>query len=170
VDDWLALHFTSIYRFALRLTGNPDAADDLVQEACLKAWRNRSRMRDPALARVWLLTITNNCWRDHLRWRKRAGAQVASLHSDHPGNGRTPADLLGQAEDVSRALRELDALPGRQREALYLHACEDLSLAEIANVLGVSPEAVKASLSLARKKMRSRLADMFEERCGKQTQ
>ncbi len=54
----------------------------------------------------------------------------------------------------------MDALPERQREVLYLHACEGFSLAEIAEILSLSPEAVKASLSLARKRMRQKLQDL----------
>jgi RNA polymerase sigma factor (sigma-70 family) len=64
-------------------------------------------------------------------------------------------------------MEAMDWLPSRQREVLCLHACQQLSLAEIAEVLQLSPEAVKASLSLARKKMRRWLNDLCPDRYPK---
>ena len=53
----------------------------------------------------------------------------------------------------------MDTLPARQREVLYLATCEELSLMEVADVLEITPAAAKASLSLARKRMREQLGD-----------
>jgi RNA polymerase sigma factor (sigma-70 family) len=58
----------------------------------------------------------------------------------------------------------MDSLPPRQREVLYLHACEELSIVEIADVLEITTQAAKSSLSLARKSMRGRLRDLCEDR------
>ena len=58
----------------------------------------------------------------------------------------------------------MDALPERQRQVLYLSACEGLAAAEIAVVLSISNDAVKANLSLARKKIRQDLKDVYEDR------
>lgn len=58
----------------------------------------------------------------------------------------------------------MDQLPPRQRQVLHLHAIEELSLAEIAEVLDIGSEAVKASLSLARKRIRRKLSDVCRDR------
>ena len=75
-----------------------------------------------------------------------------------------PVQQVIDREDVQRTLDAMDKLPPRQREVLYLHACEGLCLAEIADVLDISSDAVKASLSLARKRMRRQLEDLCPDR------
>jgi len=62
-------------------------------------------------------------------------------------------------EELARAIEVLNALPPRQKEVLYLSACEGLASAEIAEVLDITREAVKANLSLARKRLRQQLPD-----------
>jgi DNA-directed RNA polymerase specialized sigma24 family protein len=87
--------------------------------------------------------MTANLWRDEARRQSRRPACTALLAEDQPGTNVAPAQQLIDREDVKRALDAMDELPSRQREVLYLHACEALSLAEIAGVLGISSEAVK---------------------------
>ncbi len=118
--------------------GDVHQAEDLSQEALLRAWRRRWRLRDPRRARVWLLSITVNLWRDEVRRRNRRPARTALLAEDQPGTNVAPAQQLIDRDDVKRALDAMDELPSRQREVLYLHACESLSLAEIAGVLRTS--------------------------------
>ena len=60
----------------------------------------------------------------------------------------------------------MDELPPRQRQVLYLATCEELDNGEVATILEMSEAAVKANLSLARKEMRRRLKDVYEEVCG----
>ena len=67
----------------------------------------------------------------------------------------------GERECLRRALESLQALPDQQREALYLRTCEGLSAAEIAAVLGTSAASVKASICVARKKLREQLRDLL---------
>ncbi len=149
-----------VYLFALRLTGNRDEAEDLTQETFLRAWRHRARLRDPRAARAWLFSIAVNLWRSHLR-RKGRREDVAGL-PDEPGPrpDNPPEEDLIAEEDVRRVRKAIDALPARQREVVYLHACEALPLREIAGVLGISLEAVRSSLSLARKRLRRQLKDL----------
>lgn len=152
-----------VYRFALRLTGDPHAADDLAQETMLRAWRSRGRLRHPQAARVWLFRIAVNLWRDQLRRGRSSVARAGPLPEDHPGRTPAPDRQASGHDDLRRALAALDRLPERQREVLYLNACEGLPAADIAAVLGIQGDAVKASLSLARKKLREELHDLFED-------
>ncbi len=153
-------HVPRVYRFALRLTGDRHQAEDLTQETFLRAWRGRKRLRDPDALRVWLFKIAVNLWRDRVRRARRAPQPAGSPPDDRESPSASPVERALQREDVARALAAIDSLPPRQREVLYLHACEELSIAQIADVLQVSPEAVKSSLSLARKRMRRELGDL----------
>jgi RNA polymerase sigma-70 factor (ECF subfamily) len=149
-----------VWRFALRLTGDRDQAEDLTQETLLRAWRHRRRLRDPDRARVWLFKIAANLWRDRVRRARRRPDPTTTSADELPSSNVPPDKQLIDREDVQRTVDAMDGLPPRQREVLYLYACEELSLAEIADVLDISSNAVKASLSLARKRMRRQLEDL----------
>ena len=153
-----------VYRFALRLTHDPHAAEDLTQETFLRAWRRQGLLRHPEALRGWLFRIATNLWRDQLRRGQRRVAQAGPLPVDFAGSTPPPERSVEDQEDLRRALEAMEGLPGRQREVLYLCACEGLSAAEIAGVLGISNDAVKANLCLARKKLRQELRDLYEDR------
>lgn len=148
-----------VFGFALRLTGDRHAAEDLSQEAFLRAWRKIGSLRDERREKVWLFQITANLWRDQLRRRRLAPERAGSLEEELPGRCAFPDDAAEQREEVARALVALDALPNRQREVMYLSACEGMAHAEIATVLGCTTDAVKTNLSLARKKLREQFAE-----------
>jgi RNA polymerase sigma-70 factor (ECF subfamily) len=160
----LAEYVPRVYRFALRLTRNPQMAEDLTQETMLQAWRHRRRLRDARAARVWLFQIAVNLWRDQARRQQRRPKQTAARLDQQQSPIGLPDREAIDREDLQRAIEAMDSLPPRQREVLYLHACEGLSLGEIAGVLEISPDAVKASLSLARKRIRRQLKDMCGDR------
>ncbi len=161
--DKIEEHVGSVYRYALRLTRRVDTAEDLTQETMLRGWRNRASLRDPRVARVWLLKIATNLWNDQLR---RTTLPTQSIVAD-PACSRPAASTIGDArESVELALAAMDELPPRQRQVLYLATCEQMTNSEVANVLELSEAAVKSNLSLARKEMRRRLKDVYAEVCG----
>jgi RNA polymerase sigma-70 factor (ECF subfamily) len=164
VDDLLAAHADAVYRYALRLTREPQAAQDLSQETLLRGWRARGSLREPAAARVWLLRIATNLHRDQFRARRR----MESLSEEPADLQVMTSTVLEHRECVQRALAVLDTLPARQREVLHLITIEQLSQQHAAEVLGVSVEAVKASLSLARQQMREKLRDVYDDLRGAQ--
>jgi RNA polymerase sigma-70 factor (ECF subfamily) len=159
LEDWVP----RVYRFALRLTADPHAAEDLTQETFLRAWRRRGRLRDPNAARVWLFRITANLWRDRLRRGRSPVARAELLGDDAVTTNSLPDRLAAGREDLARALDALDGLPPRQRDVLYLSACEGLPAADVAVILGITADAAKASLSVARKKLREQLPDLFPD-------
>lgn len=144
-----------VFGFALRLAGDRHAAEDLAQETFLRACRNRAELRDERRLRVWLFQIAANLWRDQTRRTRLAPERAGPLNSEIVGNQRSPDGAAQEQEEVERALMALDALPQRQREVLYLFACEGLGTEEIAAVLECTKDAVKMNLSLARKKLRA---------------
>jgi RNA polymerase sigma-70 factor, ECF subfamily len=160
VKDLLEEYVPRLYRFALRLTGNPDNAEDLTQASLLAAWKDRAKLRDPSAAKSWLFTIAANLWRSGLRRNGREEQFARDAEQLALRQVPLPDAEIIVKEDLHRVWETMDALPDRQREVLYLHACEGFSLAEIAGILILSPQAVKASLSLARKRMRQKLKDL----------
>jgi RNA polymerase sigma-70 factor (ECF subfamily) len=162
--DAVEQHVRTVYRYALRLAGRTDVAEDLTQETMLRAWRGRDKLRDPRLAKVWLLRIATNLWTDHLR---QAKFRPRALASEPPCPRPTPAVILSDQENVRLALAAMDQLPPRQRQVLFLITCEGFTHAEVAEVLEIDIASVKANLSLARREMRRRLHDVYEQVCGR---
>jgi RNA polymerase sigma-70 factor (ECF subfamily) len=163
-SDKIEEHVGSVFRYALRLTGRTDAAEDLSQETLLRGWKNRGKLRDARVAKVWLLRIATNLWNDELR---RAKFRTQPLLKEPPCSLKPLSLTHNERENVRLALAAMDGLPPRQRQVLYLATCEALTNAEIADVLETSEAGVKANLSLARKEMRRRLKDIYEEVCGR---
>jgi RNA polymerase sigma-70 factor (ECF subfamily) len=157
VRNLLDEYVPRVFRFAMRLSRDHHTAEDLTQETLLRAWRHRDRLREPHTALVWLMRITQNLWLDHLRRRKHPVGQAAPLCTEVVDKSDAAIRTVGDQDEARMALGAMDSLPSRQREVLYLHACEGFTHVEISEVLGISPDAVKANLSLARKKMRELL-------------
>jgi RNA polymerase sigma factor (sigma-70 family) len=164
VTNLLQEYVPRVYRFALRLTHDPHAADDLTQETFLHAWRRHRLLRHPQAVHVWLFRIAANLWRDQLRRGKSRVAQAGPLPDHFAGPVHTAERSVDDQDDLRRALEAMEALPERQRDVLYLSACEGLSGAEVSMVLGISSDAVKSNLCLARKKLREELKDLYEDR------
>jgi RNA polymerase sigma-70 factor (ECF subfamily) len=153
LDDLLP----AVYRFAMRLSRNAHTAEELTQETLLRAWREKGKLRSMAAARVWALRITHNLWRDAAR-RQRIVRQDEMLDAETPERAIGPEAAASQRDEVRQALAALDSLPPRQREVLYLLACQQMTIAEIAETLDMTCGAVKSNLSLARKRLREQFA------------
>jgi RNA polymerase sigma-70 factor, ECF subfamily len=159
VDDLLAPHADAVYRYALRLTRNPSSAQDLVQETLLRGWQSRGKLRAAEAARVWLLRIATNLHRDQCRsWRA-----TEPLVAEPADRIATVGGRLDQRECVEQALAALDELPPRQRQVMHLITIEQLTQEEAADVLDITVDALKSSLSQARRQMRERLKDIYDD-------
>ena len=135
--------------YAISLTGNPDRADDCVQNAILKALKSRERFEAGTNMRAWLFTILRNSFlSEHRKWRRELqdteGAYAAQLVSAPDQNVKL--DL----QDVQSALAMLRS---EQREALVLVALEGLSYDQVAEITGVAIGTVKSRVSRARQRL-----------------
>lgn len=161
MDDELSQHLLYVYRYALRLTGARwHVAEDVAAETMLRALRSRSSLSEPGKAKVWLLAIASNVWRDMCRKSGRSLETVGdSMLAEAQTHLPAPEKTASLQEDVERSLAAMDRLPPQQRSCLYLTACESLSPREIAQVLNITPQSAKANLSLARAKMRKMVVE-----------
>ena len=160
LDATLAANLDVVYRYALRLTRNPEQAQDLTQETMLRGWRSRHTLHDEAVAKNWLLRIATNLWTDQLR---QVPHKPQLLVEPPTCTELSTSQKLIQQESVQQALAALDALPPRQRQVMYLITVEQLPHAEVAEILSLTAQAVKANLAAARKTLRTQLQDLYEE-------
>ncbi len=152
--DELVNHFwNDIVRLAYYRTGSAMEAEDLAQEIFFKAFRSLGSLRDPKRFKPWLYRIAVNKIKDHHRKvRLRAIFTSASGSKDEPAP--EPADLESPSPLDQAARRQFwrlvgdfcSGLPRRQREVFILRFLDQLTIGEIAQVLGRSPSAVKTHL------------------------
>jgi len=151
-------HLDSAYRFARWLSRSRPDADDVVQEAMLRAWRAFDALREPD-AKPWLLAIVRNCAASAHRREQRRG-HVPLPEEQDSGDAAlvaTTGDPEGAAMELEqqRVLRRLLAeLPEEQREVLVLREIEELNYREIAAVIGVPIGTVMSRLARARAALR----------------
>lgn len=154
----LALHLPRVHRAALGLVGDEQEAREVAQEALLRAWNARDRY-DPARPFYpWLYTIVKNACRDALaRRRHRAEPGLQDEHVPSPGPG--PLAELGQREAEQAVRRALADLDPEHREILQLRHFQDLSYAEIGQVLGLPAGTVMSRLYRARQALLRRIEE-----------
>lgn len=154
-DEIVTRHGTFALRLAARLIPDRSAAEDVVQEAMVRAWTQAARF-DPQRAHftTWLYRIVTNLCIDHRR-RRRPEPMPEDFEPADPAAGAQ--DMLEVDERDLAVARALADLPGRQRAAMALVYDEGLSGAEAARVLGLSAKAVERLLARARASLRDRL-------------
>ena len=155
-DQLVLPHLDAACNFARWLAGGASEADDVVQEAFLRAFRLFGSFRGTE-ARPWLLAIVRNTWITHWQQRQatgevcdyddeRAGEPLPGWHDGLPG----PEQSLSRAEDARLVREGLRRLPPLFREVLVLRELEDLPYRDIARILDVPTGTVMSRLSRAR--------------------
>src|SRR3954468_16991036 len=144
----------SLRAFAILLTRNTDYADDLVQEAIVRAWANIDHFQPGTSMNAWLFTILRNSLYSQFRKARR---QIADPDGSYAARLRTPPEQNGRC-DVQDMLRALEKVPVHQREALLLIVAEGLSYEEAAQVCGVAVGTIKSRVNRARERLAKLLA------------
>lgn len=155
------------------LVGSRDQAEDLTQEVFLRVYRARKSYVAGAKFSTWLFTIANNVASNAIRSRSRR-REVTLQPRDSGPLGPRPLDVMLKASSGQMPARQLDkaetreivhlalgALNERQRMAVLLSKFEDMSYADIAQVMDLSPKAIKSLLSRARGNLREVLEPYF---------
>jgi RNA polymerase sigma-70 factor (sigma-E family) len=156
-EEFIAARGAALLRFALMICGDPAHAEDLVQSALAKAYPRWGRIAGLERPEAYLKRMVVH---DHLRWwRRRGGREVpVAAPSDAGISDRTGAHASRDA-----AWHLLRGLPRRQRAVLVLRYYEDLSDAEIGEVLGCAPSTVRSQASRALTTLRAAIPAMERE-------
>jgi RNA polymerase sigma-70 factor (ECF subfamily) len=152
-NDLARTHWSALYKYAYRLSGNSHTAEDLVQDSLMRAWRSIDRLQNPAAILGWLKTIVR---RENARRFERIQPRESAIPTDEIGAERKTYDTSTEAFVLRRAIR---ALPAEYREPLIMQVLHGCSQQEIANRLGLSPAGVGTRLFRARQKLRQALGE-----------
>ena len=162
-EEIVRLHQRRVYRVIYLLLRDHDAADTLTQECFLRAYKHRLGFRGECRLDTWLLRIAVNLARDHGKnrrltfWRKLVGLETdeteIQVATPHP----SPEKVLLTREKLTEVWNALPSLPQQQRTIFTLRFAEEMSLEEIADVLGLKIGSVKTHLFRATGAIREKL-------------
>ena len=158
VQAMVARKLPRMLALAQRMLSDPAEAEDVAQEAMLRAWRQAPRWT-PGQARfdTWLHRVGLNLCYDRLRKRREVATDAPP---DRPDDGPAPDRGLMAADTGARVDAALARLPDRQREAIVLCHYQELTNIEAAALMEVSVEALESLLSRGRRALRLALADL----------
>ena len=157
----VAAYEKNVYNLALRMTGNAQDAEDMAQEAFVKAYTSLPGFRGDSKFSVWLYRIVSNVCLDFLRRQNRRPASSLSLEDedgeesqmDIPDESQSPEQLLERSLTQEAVQRGLQSLSEEQRQILLLREIQGLSYEEIAETLDLEAGTVKSRIFRARKKL-----------------
>ncbi len=159
----LAAHASRMYRVARRIVGRVDVAEEVAQEACVRALRGAEQFDGRSAVATWLHRITVNCARDHLRksrrmeggradWDEGAAGMLAGLEA-------TPAERAERSELYHLALTRVAALPDDCRSAFVLTQLDGYTYDEAAAIAGLARGTVASRVYRARKILLEQMTD-----------
>lgn len=150
----VAQYQNMVYRTALHALGVPQDADDAVQEVFLRLFDYRGTFEGEEHLRRWLLRVTVNCCRNMLRnpWRKRRVSWE-----------EVPETPVFDRPEQAALYREVMALPEKYRTVLNLFYYEELTVKEIAGLLGLGISTVTTRLARARQRLKERLGEDWQD-------
>ena len=164
-EDEAIPHMDAVYRFALRLSGGKDSAEDLVQDTYFRAFRAWDQYTPGTRCKSWLFTICRNVFlRQREREQRHDEILAEAAHEDPRALSREapvfaashdsdPEGAFFQSIVDEEILEAIDALPGEYRMAVVLSDLEDLSYNEIAEVMEIPVGTVKSRLFRGRRQL-----------------
>lgn len=171
-EDEIIPHLDAMYNFALRLTSDPNDAEDLVQDTIVKAFRFFSSYEKGTNAKAWLFRILKNSYINNYRKKSKQPNQVdydevSSFYETIRADRTDTSDLEDRMfrelidDDISNALEEL---PEDFRTVVLLCDVEDFTYEEIANMLDVPIGTIRSRLHRGRNLLKAQLMDYAEKR------
>ena len=152
-EEIVRLYQRRVYGVALRIVRAHDVADDVTQEAFLRAWRSLDRFELGRPFGPWVCRIAANLAVNHVRSPRAREEGLPEGHAETRTNAPGPLGALLDAEGATVLERAMGQLPQEQRAVLVLRVVEELSYAEIAETLGISPGTVMSRLFRARERL-----------------
>lgn len=166
-EELVARHQAVVYRLATRMVTDPAVAQELAQEALVAAYLCLGDLRNPAGFRSWLYGIMLNTCRTYLRQRQQdflsLDALAGGLHFDahlFTSAEPSPDEIVATQELHALIQGAVQSLSPKNRDAVLLYYYEQLTVAEIGALLGISAAAVKGRLHKSREQLRGLLAHM----------
>ncbi len=164
-EELVARHQHVVHRLAARMVEDPAVAQELAQEALLSAYLCLGDLRNPAGFQSWLYGITLNTCRTYLRQRRQdflsLDALAGGLHFDallFTSGEPSPEEIVATQELHALIQKAVQSLSPKNRDAVFLYYYEQLTVAEIGALLGISAAAVKGRLHKSRDQLRGLLA------------
>ena len=149
-----------LWKYLRRLTGDDDAAAEAVQEVWLRILRGIARLRDGSRLRPWIFGIARRVAMDRLREKYAEPLLLSTEDADPAG----PADASDLREELALLHEELSRLPVAERDVVSFFYLQELSLAEIAEIVGIPIGTVKSRLFRARNLLRDQLVNKGVQR------
>ena len=146
----------SVRRYIFGICGDWHEAEDIAQEALLKAWDKRASFDGRADAKTWIFTIARNHWLDRLRSRRRRPREEP-MNEQYQATISAPPLTVHRGELVAAVAGALDKLPAEQREVLAMRESEGLTFARIAEVLEIPVATAKSRARYALLKLAEEL-------------
>lgn len=143
-----------VFGLCLRMSGNRSTAEELTQEAFIRAWEKLPSFRGDSAFSTWMHRLTVNVVLGHQRSQGRRRTRESAAGEEWYGDGSTSAKRAGDAMDLERAIA---SLPDRARTVFVLHDVEGYKHSEIAQLADMAVGTSKAQLSRARQLLRKAL-------------
>jgi RNA polymerase sigma-70 factor (ECF subfamily) len=174
-DEMVSRYWDRIYAMVNQLLRNSQDAEEVTQDAFIRAHRGLTNFRGDSAFSTWLYQIATNLARNRYWywWRRKRDQSVsidAPISADNattlaemiPAEVETPDDIAVTQEFVARIGRGMEKLSAKHREILILRNVKNLSYEEIADILSISVGTVKSRIARARESLRSRLGEDFK--------
>ncbi len=157
--DSVYAHFrAAVFGFLARLCGRRHLAEELLQETFVRLAARAPELREDTRLGAWLFTVARNLHVSHVRMTAVDAARIDRAALEDPARPPTPFEQAAANETQLALERALAALPPGYREVLLLVAVERMEPGEAAQVIGISPEALRQRLSRARSMIKEALA------------
>ncbi len=141
-------HQVMLYNFFLRLTGNRNASEDLVQEVFFRILKYRKTYQGQSKFTVWMYQVARNAHVDHLR-KQKPEVPLDEQFTEISSTETLPAEKMDAEIDVALLRRALDQLPLKKREILLLSRFQEMKYKDIAELLGCNIGSVKSAVHRA---------------------
>lgn len=152
-DDMIAVMQRPLLYYAMSLTGSEDSALDVLQEVWLRVFRDIHKLREPGTLRAWLYSMVHGIAVDRIR-RNAVREKAESAYIEDFEEAQEAEDPSFVDDDAAAIHSTLAQIGVRHREVLVLHFLDDLSIAEIAAVVGCSEGTVKSRIHYAKRAMK----------------
>ncbi len=164
-EDVVSFYQNKVFAICFRMIGNKHEAEDLAQEAFIRAYINIQSYDENRKFSTWLYRIATNLAIDRMRKKKPdyyldaeiKGTEGMNLYSQIPDNGVLPEDEVTSLETQSYIQKEIMQLPAKYRSIIALRFIDELSLKEISEILEIPVGTVKTRIHRGREALRKKL-------------